>query len=134
MIVVRKPPAWKAARGWKESPIITQKIASEAKPQARSTVSYAMRRMCSMSPPWVRVRRRHLGAKPPPRLSQAGVRAKLGTRSLQPDGKEIADCGQSQKGRSSEPNPQRRLGRVLLGADHALVDRRRNAAENDGGG
>ena len=42
------PPAWKAARGSKDSPIMTQKMASEPKPQARSTVSKPMRRMCSM--------------------------------------------------------------------------------------
>jgi len=49
--MVRNPPAWNAARGLKERPIITQKIASEANPHARITVSNATRRMCSMSIP-----------------------------------------------------------------------------------
>src|SRR5262245_12824803 len=48
-MVVRNPPAWNAMRGWNGRPIITQKIASEPKPQARSTVSKAMRRMSSMA-------------------------------------------------------------------------------------
>ena len=38
-MVVRVPPAWKARRGSNDMPIMTQKIASEPKPQARSTVS-----------------------------------------------------------------------------------------------
>ncbi len=50
--MVRKPPAWNAARGSNDKPIMMQKIASEPKLQARSTVSYAMRRMCSISPPY----------------------------------------------------------------------------------
>src|SRR5213083_2885745 len=51
MSVVRNPPAWKAARGSKDRPIITQKIASDPKPQARSTVSYARRRIGSTASP-----------------------------------------------------------------------------------
>ena len=39
MMVVRNPPVWNASLGMKDIPIITQKIASDANPQARSTVS-----------------------------------------------------------------------------------------------
>ena len=38
-MVVRNPPAWKASLGMNDMPIMTQKIAREPKPQARSTVS-----------------------------------------------------------------------------------------------
>ena len=39
MRIVRVPPVWNASFGSNESPIMTQKMASEPKPQARSTVS-----------------------------------------------------------------------------------------------
>ena len=51
MTVVRNPPAWKAARGSNDRPIITQKMASEPKPQARSTVANAISRICSIMLP-----------------------------------------------------------------------------------
>ena len=50
--MVKNPPAWKATRGSNDKPIITQKIASEPKPQARATVANATCRMCSMAPQW----------------------------------------------------------------------------------
>jgi hypothetical protein len=37
--VVRKPPDWNETRGLKDSPIMMQKMVSEPKPQARSTIS-----------------------------------------------------------------------------------------------
>ena len=46
--VVKNPPALNASVGSKDRPIITQKIASEPKPHARKTISYAMRRMSSI--------------------------------------------------------------------------------------
>ena len=39
MMVVRKPPVWKASFGSNDIPVMTQKMPSEAKPQARRTVS-----------------------------------------------------------------------------------------------
>ena len=39
MMVVRKPPAWKASLGSKDMPVMTQKMPSDANPQARKTVS-----------------------------------------------------------------------------------------------
>ena len=43
-----------ATRGSNDSPIMTQKIASEPKPQARSTVANAIWRMCSIPAPRIR--------------------------------------------------------------------------------
>src|ERR1700704_2756052 len=139
MMVVRNPPAWKAARGSNDRPIITQKIASEPKPQARSTVANATSRICSMSPPG--------GRKQGPAASScresAGNtitsrcwEAKLRTISncSEPEGEEIANGGQGQDGGAGQPEPERGFGGILLGPGHALVDRGRDAADNDGGG
>jgi hypothetical protein len=47
---------------------------------------------------------------------------------------EVPHRGKRQEGGAREPDPKRRLGRILLCPDPALVDRRRDAAENDSRG
>src|SRR6266568_5095468 len=124
----------------KDRPIMTQKMASEPKPQARNTVSNAMRRMSSMIPATL--------VGPSPRsgtLSANGSACKscsgrpteavtIACGFLQADLEEIAGGRKGQHPGAGEPDPQRDRGRIVLGADHPLVDRRRHAAQDDGGG
>jgi hypothetical protein len=56
--MVRTPPAWNASRGMNDIPTMTQKMASEAKAQARNTVSKATRRKLPTAPFLFRVQSR----------------------------------------------------------------------------
>src|SRR5262249_31190203 len=138
--VVKNPPAWKAARGSNDKPIMTQKIASEPKPQARAAVAKAICRICSMMPPGTK---RAPAAAILPRIRRqyhhkqviAGEdSAPTAWAHSKPDAEEISHCRQGQEPGARKPDPQRGFGRILLGADPALVNGGGNASENDRGG
>jgi hypothetical protein len=135
--MVRKPPAWNAARGSNDSPNMTQKIASAANPHARNTISNAIRRRSSTfrrsadaaclrrvrlkgrSGTYFLFRRRTIGSQ---KLYDLFVGL---AKTLQADLQEIADRRKRQQRRSGKPDPHRDLGRILPGADDVFVDRRR---------
>src|SRR5262245_54395446 len=110
-------------------------MASEPKPQARSTVAKATCRMCSMMTPRLETgpagiswRESSGGAITSGCLP--GSRRGRGRGRSKPDAEEIAHGGEGEQAGAGEPDPQRCLGRVVLRPDHVLVDGGGDAAEH----
>src|SRR5262245_42803164 len=126
------PPAWKAARGSNDRPIITQKMASEPKPQARSTVAKATCRMCSMATPRIETGPARVSCRESwgGAITSGWLPGPAGGGS-KPGAEEIAHGRQREQARAGKPDPEGCLGRVVLRPDHVLVDGGGDTAEND---
>src|SRR5262245_55417709 len=135
---MRMPPAWKATRGSKDRPIIMQKIVSKPNPQARSTVSNAIRRISSMaiSPlPYWPARAPQVVSRANSQPSLVDLRSHLcAQRTSQSELEKIPHCGKRQDGGSRQPDPQRGVSRVVPHAHITLVEGSGNAGQNDGSG
>src|SRR5262245_32215561 len=122
-------------RGSKDKPIMMQKIVSEPNPQARSTVSNAIRRISSttVSPLHYRlVTRWFIEAYSLPALARLRSQSRAHHAS-QADLEKISDRRKRQDCGARQPDPQRGFCRIVFCGDDPLIDCGGYAAEDDGG-